>query len=642
MTMTNEEIAELERKLAEARARAKSPGQNALPSWAMELAEQYRGGTINQFLITGNISDVVPLTTREQDVSFVSIRRFLAELLFAQRDSVIFYDPAKGISFEKTETYGDFHRVAEAIDAAHGTHYARGLPRDPRRALYLIGRYIESRIDQRGSQPAKSIAVIIDYTQLICSEGPVNQLSFDEQAILVTLLRWASNPRFLEADLTICLLAENLAEVNNLVVKSPYVGKITVELPNEAERQTFLEHCFREKPVLEELCDVDMTLLAERTAGLTRINIQHLLSRANANQQKVNSTFINVTKKELIEKECYGLLEFLSPRWTLDMVSGHDAAKTWLNEDAELIKKGRSDCLPMGYLICGPVGTGKSFLVECYTGEIGIPCVKLKNFRSQWQGVTEGNWQKILQVLKATGPVGVIIDEADAAVGNRNSGGDSGTSSRIFSMLAAQMGDTRYRGKILWFLITCRPDLLPIDLKRQGRAEVHIPLFYPETSEERERLVEVIATKINMEIRREDSDDDDEDDFDGDASGDDGHSDGHVHGPDCDHDHSEHSGSAISRLHEDSQMSGADIEGIVVRAKRRAVLGGRDHITEDDLEAELENFMPPQYPAEVQLQILAAVLECSDRSFLPTDYRESNISQLQNQFQALKLRLEGR
>ena len=28
-------------------------------------------------------------------------------------------------------------------------------------------------------------------------------------------------------------------------------------------------------------------------------------------------------------------------------------------------------------------------------------------------------------------------------------------------------------------LLTARPDLLPIDLKRQGRAEVHIPLFYP-------------------------------------------------------------------------------------------------------------------------------------------------------------------
>jgi len=46
-------------------------------------------------------------------------------------------------------------------------------------------------------------------------------------------------------------------------------------------------------------------------------------------------------------------------------------------------------------------------------------------------------------------------------------------------MIATQMGDTQYRGRIIWMLLTARPDLLPIDLKRQGRAEVHIPLFYP-------------------------------------------------------------------------------------------------------------------------------------------------------------------
>jgi len=34
-------------------------------------------------------------------------------------------------------------------------------------------------------------------------------------------------------------------------------------------------------------------------------------------------------------------------------------------------------------------------------------------------------------------------------------------------MIAAQMGDTHYRDRILWMLLTCRPDLLPIDLKRE-------------------------------------------------------------------------------------------------------------------------------------------------------------------------------
>ena len=44
------------------------------------------------------------------------------------------------------------------------------------------------------------------------------------------------------------------------------------------------------------------------------------------------------------------------------MVVGHNAAKKRLQDDAELLKRGRLDSVPMGYLLCGPVGTGKSFL----------------------------------------------------------------------------------------------------------------------------------------------------------------------------------------------------------------------------------------------------------------------------------------
>ena len=76
----------------------------------------------------------------------------------------------------------------------------------------------------------------------------------------------------------------------------------------------------------------------------------------------------------------------------------------------------------MGYLLCGPVGTGKSFLAQCVSGEIGVPCVMLKNFRSKYVGETEGNLERVLSVLRAMGPVVVVIDEADAALGQPRAG----------------------------------------------------------------------------------------------------------------------------------------------------------------------------------------------------------------------------
>ena len=53
---------------------------------------------------------------------------------------------------------------------------------------------------------------------------------------------------------------------------------------------------------------------------------------------------------------------------------------------------------------------------------------------------------------------------------------------------------------VIWFLLTCRPDLLPIDLKRQGRAEEHIALFYPHTDEERLAMLRAMQKKCTIQL----------------------------------------------------------------------------------------------------------------------------------------------
>jgi SpoVK/Ycf46/Vps4 family AAA+-type ATPase len=272
-----------------------------------------------------------------------------------------------------------------------------------------------------------------------------------------------------------------------------------------------------------------------------------------------------------------------------------------LREDATLISRGQLDAAPMGYLLCGPVGTGKSFLAECYAGSIGIPCVKLRNFRSKYVGETEGNLEHVLTVLRSLGPVVVIIDEADAALGNRQSDGDSGTSSRVFSMIASQMGDTRYRGKIVWMLLTSRPDLLPIDLKRQGRAEVHLPMFYPDDEAELREMFLTMARKNKVKLTADD----------------------------------------VPPITTDRHLSGADIESIVLSTKRRALTAGRMEIQKADLEEALHDFIPSAQGLEKELQELAAVLECTQLNFLPPDLREKVAQpggrmQIQERFVALR------
>ena len=131
-----------------------------------------------------------------------------------------------------------------------------------------------------------------------------------------------------------------------------------------------------------------------------------------------------------------------------------------------------------GYLICGPVGTGKTFLVECLAGEAGIPVVKIKNFRDKWVGSTEGNLEKIFRLLHGLNRCYVFIDEADQALGRRDAGSnDSGLSGRVYSMFAKEMSEPSNRGRIVWVLATSRPDLIEVDLKRPGRVDVKLPLF---------------------------------------------------------------------------------------------------------------------------------------------------------------------
>jgi hypothetical protein len=139
------------------------------------------------------------------------------------------------------------------------------------------------------------------------------------------------------------------------------------------------------------------------------------------------------------------------------------------------------------------------------------------------------------------------------------------------------MGDTKYRGRIIWMLLTARPDLPPIDLKRQGRAEVHIPLFYPTDEAEIRQLFTILAGKMGSRVAADD----------------------------------------IPSIPQRGHLSGADIEGMVGRAWHKSLLGGKDHITREALAEVVAQFMPSTQGMERELQEVAAVIECTDRQFLP-------------------------
>jgi SpoVK/Ycf46/Vps4 family AAA+-type ATPase len=541
------------------------------PPWARQLAGAYLAGTSCVFLMHGNVRDLYP-GPDDGAARYLHLAEFLAAQVFGSWDVVLHYDLGRGL---RALPGPDPQRLSAMMQYLSGRiGDPASWPRDPESALLALDRLLERNLLEPDPERRKKIAIILDYAQYLAPEGDIGSLSHAQGAALIRLLGWAQNPYLKRVNVAVCLAADRLTEVNHRLAQSAHVTAVEVPLPDDAERERFVRHA-------EPAPAVPPGELAKLTNGLSLVNVQALLAQVRGGADEVRDRFKRL-KKTLIERQCQGLVEFVEPGHTLDLVVGLTAAKERLRQDAELLSRGRLDAAPMGYLICGPVGTGKTFLAECYAGSVGIPCVKLRNFRSKYVGETEGNLEQVLTVLRSLGPVVVLIDEADASLGTREADGDSGTSSRVFAMIASQMGDTRYRGRIVWMLLTSRPELLPIDLKRQGRAEVHIPLFYPQDEGEVREMFLAMARKNKVKLAEK----------------------------------------ALPKVKAQRHLSGSDIESVVLSARRRALAAGREEVTKDDLQQAWTEFIPSAQGLEKERQELAAVLECTELSFLPPDWRE--------------------
>jgi AAA+ superfamily predicted ATPase len=566
------------------------------PGWAAQLADLYFSGTTAAFVLHGNTNDLFRVAGNGGPRYGVLVE-FLAEQLFGRWSLVLHYDLGRGL-----RAFGgrDDKRLKEMVALANRkVGDLSELSKDPAATFAVLDRFVRHNI-MADEDDRLSAAVIIDQASYLFPSGDPGRLNLTASSQLVTMLNWAMSPHIKRLNMAFVLVDEKLADVSERLAGNPHVATIEVPLPNQQERETFIE-ASSAGAAFKDFSDFDGPQLAGLTAGIALTDLNVLIQSARESGKRLDAPVFRTLKKRLLERQCRGLLEFIEPKWTLDTVVGHEAAKARLREDAALLKRGALDSLPMGYLLCGPVGTGKSFLAQCVSGEIGVPCVMLKNFRSKYVGETEGNLERVLSVLRAMGPVVVVVDEADAALGSREAEGDSGTSSRVFAMIAAQMGDTQYRGKILWMLLTARPDLLPIDLKRQGRAEVHIPLFYPTDEQEIRQMFVILAKKLGSRIAPED----------------------------------------VPSIPQRGHLSGADIEGMVGRAWRTSLLAGADHVTREALAEVVSQFMPSTQGLERELQETAAILECTDRQFLPPAILEKTSvdggrAQLQSRLTALK------
>jgi SpoVK/Ycf46/Vps4 family AAA+-type ATPase len=569
----------------------------SLPPWGAEIVRAIRAKQSNTFLVHGVPADLVPVRN-SAGLRFLSLDAFLTSELFTGWPSIVSYNRAEGLIFAGPDARGHFQEKLKSYDAVHGTSWSNGLPRDAANCFALLDSYFKTCASLTPSRP---VVLLLPFAETVVPAGEASYRTPEDRAVLVYLRKWSQDPALLAKNIVVVLITESLAEIDPKVVRSSGATEVEIVRPDGAERLQYLE-AVRPAEWYARMSELPAKRLAELTAGLTRVQLGHVLDGADGNSAKITLDGLRRIKKEVIESEGLGLLEYVEPKYDLSMVAGMPAVKERLRRAARAIARGNPAAVPMGYLVCGPVGSAKSFLVECFSNEIGFPCVKLRNFRSMWVGSTESNLERLLKILSALTPVGVIIDEADAALGNREGGGDSGTSSRVFAQIAGFMGDTRNRGRILWFLITCRPDLLPIDLKRQGRAEEHVPLFYPETVAEYDEIYRVMLKKLAIKT----------------------------------------SATSLSGVVPEALLlglSGSDLEAVLVRATLEAEAAGASEVAPEHLQKAFTDFIPPANSLEREMQTLCAVLESTSRELLPERYRVMDRAAVQARISEIKMAL---
>jgi len=464
------------------------------PRWALDAIQLYESNAASQFVIFGNVSDEIVIPSPAPHLG--SLTEFLLQVLLPRFDVVLSYDIGNGIRVEKGgEIFSRWPQLQQAPE----------LPKAPRPAIETLTRYFRYTANlARLNREAVQVGCIIKSADLL-APSLQGGLDYDLNALASLIRDWSNESLLATHSLATFLISENLNDLHPLVVNNPRAARIKIALPSPEDLTQAFEFLRSSFPCALSEYSGRLNSVAQQLAGSTLGAIETLLKTREHSRQCLGADDLVKLKKELVEKDCNGLIEFIESPRTLDDIYGQETVKAWLRQDIALWQDSDLAAMPKGYLLCGPVGTGKTFMVECLAGEARVPVVKLKNFRDKWVGSTEGNLERIFRLLQALGRCYVFVDEADQAIGRRDSGSnDSGISGRIYSMLAEEMGSSTSRGKLIWILASSRPDLIEVDLKRPGRIDVKIPLFPTTSARESFDLIRTLCKKRGLSIAEND------------------------------------------------------------------------------------------------------------------------------------------
>lgn len=506
---------------APAREASRFPVAAARPPFVEQLSRAHYAHLARCVVLSGNVEDVFPVDGPDGP-RWLGLDGLLRETFTQARY------PASGapVRFVVLTLKSDGIAFASAADRAELIDLAERLgPRDERlradletflraaageRAsglvtLTLLAELLRivSRIRARGI-PVRPIAIVIHHADSLLPAGDTAHLPpLDREAakVFADLLRddeiWAeAETADVYPDLAV-LVSPTVAELNARVLALPKSVRIEVPLPDEAERDRFVRaRVARFAGGFRGLAeDYSLDRLVVDSKGLTLRALDDLLTAAQRDPDagQLDRDSIVALVNGLLQERLGTIIKLVYPDHTMADVVGFRALRK------RLVALNRRfddpERAPAGITVVGPNGAGKTFILEAFARETGRTVVTLSQIRSEWYGKTDVFAEMFEAGVESFGRILIVVDEAHVAFGSIHSRDTHETEARLARHIIQMMDDLENRSRVVWALITTRPDLLDPDFVRAGRCSLFVPIFDPE-GEDAEEFVDLMVRRL--------------------------------------------------------------------------------------------------------------------------------------------------
>ncbi len=468
------------------------------PLFLDEINDAYNKRRKNLTVLTGAVHD---LFFSPRANNYCSLEQLLQNEL-EDKFNLVRMDIATGISFYDEKTEQEVVRVVQSPNSVYGNQppikNAKGIiesvRHQPLPALVLLKEISDAFIRLgRIEEKLKPLCIVFQYAGSLFPYGSFNALSEIDRQRLIWFMSWVADPIFNESPTLLILINPVKSEVSQTITSLPHTGHIEIKLPDKNERERFSNTFIVKRPEIK--LETNVQRFAEDTAGMSLANIKDLLEVASRTGQTLATKQVVKEVNRILQAQLGDIIKIKYPTHTTKDIIGYKETDKIFRY---VFKRCENPSTAVNaILVSGSNGAGKTFQLEAHAAESGRVVIELAGLRGSYFGDTDKFWELFLFNVTIFGKVLILLDEAHTAFGSVHGKDTHETEKRLAGNMIKMMGDPLLAGKILWALMSSRPDELDPDIK--SRSPIQIPIFDLE-GEDRKLFVKMMLERATVVV----------------------------------------------------------------------------------------------------------------------------------------------